>query len=147
MSKEEEQAKEAARQRSNQHNRAQADHWQTIANEKQAEHNKLQKKIERLQNAKHALQSQINSYKSFESKLKSTSSKVSTSQFKGTLRDKFDKDLNAVGQATKSEENRHQLNLAKIDAKISQLQAQDGNIVGAIENALSAVGSFLAAIF
>lgn len=147
MSKEEDAAREAARQRSNQNNQAQANHWQTIANEKKSEHAKLQKKIERLKTAQNQLKSQISTHKSFETKVKSASSKVPTSQFKGTLRDKFDKSLTAISQATKSEENSHQSNLSKLDAKIAELELQEGNLLGVIENALSAVGNFLAAIF
>lgn len=147
MSKAEEKAREEARQQSNQRNRTQADHWQNIANQKQADRAKLQKKIERLKSAQTKLHGQISTFKSFESNVKNTGTKISTSQFKGTLRDKFDKELTSISQTVKTEENHHQSNLAKLDGKIAQLEAQEGDIVGAIESALSAVSNFLAAIF
>lgn len=135
------------RQESNNRNRDAAARQQRIADEKQAVYDKNQAQLERLRQSRNTLKKNLTTFGEFENKTTSYTTKLSSSEFKGTLRDKFDEKAKKMGTEMHTEENKHQENLAKLDAVIAKKELEQGDLLGAIGSALDAAKNFLASIF
>ena len=138
---------EEKRLASNAYNRAQASHYESLANQYQKAYDKKKAEIEKLESARKELSKQIQSYSEFRNTVSQYSTTISTDTFKGTRRDTFDKTLSKIATTMNTHQNDHEMNLAKLEAEIAKRKLELGDLGGAIGSAWNAVESFLAAIF
>lgn len=140
-------AAERKRQERNAQNRREATRWEQIGNERKANYDRNQKKLERLKQARTQLNKSMSSFSQFEDQVKQYPTKLDTSQFKGTLREKFDEKASKMGTALHTEENSYQRNMARLDAEIAKKELEQGDLWSAVESAFNTAKNFLASIF
>lgn len=93
---------------------------------------KTQEELERLKKAKHKIDGKMQSFETFQQKVKSLQQKITPSDFKGTLRDKFDDKISSMDQKLQSEQNVFQRNMANLDMMIAKKELEVGEIAGSI---------------
>lgn len=136
-----------ARKESNARNRASANKWQRQAESIKADFDKNQKKLERLKKAKTKLTKEMSRMSQLETGTSKLTSDVSASDFKGKLRDDYDKKIKQIKSNIHKDINKLQSNMSQLDAAIAKKEMEQGNIGASLSSALSMVQQFLAAIF
>lgn len=136
-----------ARKESNTRNRAAANQWQRQAETIKADFDKNQKKLERLKKAKSKLTKEMSRMAQLETSTSKLTSDISASDFKGKLRDDYDKKIKQVKSNIHKDINKLQSNMSQLDAAIAKKEMEQGNIGASLSSALSMVQQFLAAIF
>jgi chromosome segregation ATPase len=95
----------------------------------QANHDNLTKDADTLKTARDKLQKEMDLIMSFEtSTLENFKKSIDKSNFKGDRRDKFEKNVGQMKDAIHAEWKKHNDNKAEIDAKITQLEGDAGDV-------------------
>lgn len=139
-------AEESLREANNARNRASATQWEQTALAKEAAHRKGQEELERLKRARTTLANENEIYTNFQKALKRIGDSTPQTHFKGTLRKKFDTNLDNLIKVTHTIQNKHEWNITLLDAEISKRSIQQGDLQAAINSAWNMVQNFLNAI-
>lgn len=124
---------EAQRQKDNAVNRALAATFQQRASELQSTYNANQEELERLKTAKSSLKTAISSYKDVKKSIKSTlSDSIDDSNFKGSIRTKFDGHVTTILSDIASDISTHKSNLETLSNEIKSRQASQNSLSGLI---------------
>lgn len=124
---------EAQRQKDNAVNRALAATFQQRASELQSTYNANQEELERLKTAKSSLKTAITSYKDVKKSIKSTlSDSIDDSNFKGSIRTKFDGHVTTILSDIASDISTHKSNLETLSNEIKSRQASQNSLSGLI---------------
>lgn len=139
-------AADKIRKENNARNRESANKWQRQAESIRADFNKNQKELERLKKAKNKLTTEMNRINQLEIESNKLTSSVSSFDFKGKLRDDYDKKIKQIKKNIHKDINKLQSNMSQLDAAIAKKEMEQGNIGDALSSALSMVQNFLSAI-
>lgn len=123
--------------------RAQSARYRKEGEAKQATYNKEQRKLERLKTAKRSLDRQIGKMQQFHSHVNSVASSVSSGSFKGTLEKKVQDNVKKLATDINSDINHYQQAESSLNAKISSLEASQGELMSAISSAFAVAEDFL----
>ena len=105
---------------------------QAEISEKKAAKAAKEKELSRLRAARKRLNEQIDSYRTLRTRITSMKDHINKNNFKGDRRDKFDTKFEKVSTEANNYQNKHQSNLAQLNSKISDCEADLGDILGAL---------------
>ncbi|HDR3890012.1 TPA: DUF5082 family protein [Bacillus cereus] len=143
MAQEEDKAKEAAR-KADIH--ARVDRFKASYDSKMASHRANAQKLERLKAAKRSLQSELINFDSYKKEFTNLGRSLTTSQFKGTRRDKFDTKLEEITTALDADKEKHNEKLNAMNSKIILLEMDQsiiGDAIASISASISGLRSML----
>ncbi|WP_459500841.1 DUF5082 domain-containing protein [Bacillus sp. C1] len=126
MAQVEDKAKEAARIADI---HARVDRFKASYDSKMASHRANAQKLERLKAAKKSLQGELHHFDSYKKEFTNLSKSLTTSQFKGTRREKFDTQLQEIMTALDADKEKHNEKLNAMNSKIALLE-MDQSIIG-----------------
>lgn len=130
----------------NEKNKKEAAKWQSFADQSKVTFDKHQEELDKLKSARKKLVTEIDNLTTVEKEVKDYPTSLTKTDFKGTLRDKFDTEVTTIADCANSDKNKHQSNLALLDTEIAKRDLEQGDLGDAIKSALGAVGNFLASL-
>lgn len=130
------------KEKQNAYKRAMGAAFENQAREYEAQKKANDAKIKRLKSAKKRLEATLKEYETFKKNVRKIESEISSSNFKGDIRNKFKKKIESAVKQVNSDINKHQSNSARISSKISELEAENGNLVGWAKSCWDSAASF-----